>query len=446
MKKLFTLLVMLMAFIGVKAEDFTPTISNYSTKYVPDSNAVQVNLDCDNPSLAFGFFIKGSELESNRVYTLADMKEDEYRQVGKDWTTMKDIKYKEVSYKQNTDNPDYVILDVVVTDSDDNTYTMLDTISNIVTLKLESFDQETTDDGLVVSLWANEYLRFSFLFDALELAYGDVYTLDDMIVGDTRTKGTNFYNSEDIVYDSVYYEQELDSDNNLILNLKVVATNGKTYILKNANTNFKEITDPWRYDADKPFTVTAPIALDQSYMQDDPEGNKFVYVKIESATATMDDGTTENVHCVLKLQVEYFNQGNVLAPDGVYTIGELNGPYTCQASEGVDELEGIMFSFLYTLDEFGFRKDLWCFTSGTVTLTSTEDGKHYYTIDAISAKDQPVKVQFLYDENADLDGIKEVSTSNSTSSKANAIYDLQGRRVENPGHGIYIRNGKKIMF
>lgn len=40
-------------------------------------------------------------------------------------------------------------------------------------------------------------------------------------------------------------------------------------------------------------------------------------------------------------------------------------------------------------------------------------------------------------------GIKNV---NAVQNVSKDIYDLQGRRVEKPGHGIYIVGGKKVMF
>lgn len=40
-------------------------------------------------------------------------------------------------------------------------------------------------------------------------------------------------------------------------------------------------------------------------------------------------------------------------------------------------------------------------------------------------------------------GIREIVNSKSVNSK---YYDLQGRRVLQPGKGIYIRNGKKIVI
>ena len=41
-------------------------------------------------------------------------------------------------------------------------------------------------------------------------------------------------------------------------------------------------------------------------------------------------------------------------------------------------------------------------------------------------------------------GVNEIETENETKEKV--IYDLQGRRVKNPQHGIYIVNGKKVVF
>ena len=44
---------------------------------------------------------------------------------------------------------------------------------------------------------------------------------------------------------------------------------------------------------------------------------------------------------------------------------------------------------------------------------------------------------------AETTGIQTVKPT--TPAKENIIYDLQGRRVTNPGRGIYIVNGKKVV-
>ena len=44
----------------------------------------------------------------------------------------------------------------------------------------------------------------------------------------------------------------------------------------------------------------------------------------------------------------------------------------------------------------------------------------------------------------DADGINEVNGSGLMVN--GPVYDLQGRRVQKPGKGLYIVNGKKILF
>jgi hypothetical protein len=44
----------------------------------------------------------------------------------------------------------------------------------------------------------------------------------------------------------------------------------------------------------------------------------------------------------------------------------------------------------------------------------------------------------------DVSGISSVLTDGGT--RTNALYDLQGRRVQNPTKGLYIRNGRKVLM
>ncbi len=46
-------------------------------------------------------------------------------------------------------------------------------------------------------------------------------------------------------------------------------------------------------------------------------------------------------------------------------------------------------------------------------------------------------------ENANVAGIRNIGQE--AEGRDNVIYDLQGRRVKNPTHGIYIINGKKVI-
>lgn len=52
---------------------------------------------------------------------------------------------------------------------------------------------------------------------------------------------------------------------------------------------------------------------------------------------------------------------------------------------------------------------------------------------------------FTFDENP-ATGIKEIEQPTTNNADDTVIYDLQGRRVVNPAKGIYIVNGKKVMF
>ena len=44
-------------------------------------------------------------------------------------------------------------------------------------------------------------------------------------------------------------------------------------------------------------------------------------------------------------------------------------------------------------------------------------------------------------------GIIEVNTNNTNlTNKVEGIFDLQGRRIENPKKGLYIVNGRKVVI
>ena len=56
------------------------------------------------------------------------------------------------------------------------------------------------------------------------------------------------------------------------------------------------------------------------------------------------------------------------------------------------------------------------------------------------------KVQPVFDEedNNDVTGIENIE--NTTTTDKNVYYNLQGQRVENPQHGVFIHNGKKVVL
>lgn len=59
-----------------------------------------------------------------------------------------------------------------------------------------------------------------------------------------------------------------------------------------------------------------------------------------------------------------------------------------------------------------------------------------------AAEDMPIYVQFKGKKEATATGIQQAATKNA----ANAIYDLQGRRLQKaPNKGLFILNGKKVI-
>ena len=48
-------------------------------------------------------------------------------------------------------------------------------------------------------------------------------------------------------------------------------------------------------------------------------------------------------------------------------------------------------------------------------------------------------------EDSETTGIESLTPALSNSEGAQAVYDLQGRKVQNPKRGLYIINGKKVV-
>ena len=87
--------------------------------------------------------------------------------------------------------------------------------------------------------------------------------------------------------------------------------------------------------------------------------------------------------------------------------------------------------------------------TGSTTLSNfsfdvTERGQYvitFYTDDAAWA--DLVVGQASIIRKGNLSGISSVSAS---AAHPSPVYDLQGRRVNNPQHGLYIQDGKKVMY
>lgn len=73
-------------------------------------------------------------------------------------------------------------------------------------------------------------------------------------------------------------------------------------------------------------------------------------------------------------------------------------------------------------------------------------GLCYMTIQTGSSNAKSFSIKYDGEEEGDIStGIHEIQTSQAAS-RSEAVYTLQGVRVQHPGKGIYIVNGKKILF
>ena len=54
---------------------------------------------------------------------------------------------------------------------------------------------------------------------------------------------------------------------------------------------------------------------------------------------------------------------------------------------------------------------------------------------------------FVFDDGEDHNIVNAIETvENNNVLDNNAYYNLQGQRVENPQHGVFIHNGKKVVL
>ena len=74
--------------------------------------------------------------------------------------------------------------------------------------------------------------------------------------------------------------------------------------------------------------------------------------------------------------------------------------------------------------------------------TYMNSNKCYLDVSSV-ANAKSFTLQFVEGETT---GISEVRTLDKSNIRDGHYYDLQGRRVENPSHGLYIINGKKVYI
>ena len=66
----------------------------------------------------------------------------------------------------------------------------------------------------------------------------------------------------------------------------------------------------------------------------------------------------------------------------------------------------------------------------------------------LTDNDVPVQVSALKSIGINVDGdeTSSISPVQSTIDESHVVYDLQGRRVDTPSKGVYIVNGKKVVY
>ena len=80
----------------------------------------------------------------------------------------------------------------------------------------------------------------------------------------------------------------------------------------------------------------------------------------------------------------------------------------------------------------------------SVPATGIEEFNFVGLLSSGSASYNLTNVKLIVEYGTDEDAIGEIEASNANA--RDAIYNLSGQRVSTPGRGLYIINGKKILF
>jgi hypothetical protein len=80
-----------------------------------------------------------------------------------------------------------------------------------------------------------------------------------------------------------------------------------------------------------------------------------------------------------------------------------------------------------------------------VAVASTRGAEANYILEEPEIIKMPISFRSIDNDGDGTTGIKDQSSKFNAPSD-NAYYTLQGQRVEKPGKGLYIKNGKKIVI
>lgn len=187
-----------------------------------------------------------------------------------------------------------------------------------------------------------------------------------------------------------------------------------------------KITTLSKVETSKDNTQQLCISFDKV---DHIEANKPYLIKVASDQS--DFSLCGVANDVTKFQSETITVKE--SPDSKTSVSLVS---TCPASES--EMSSIPLNAYYLRDGV--------FYPNTNANRKIKAGLCYMTIQTGSPNAKSFSIKYDGEEEGDIStGIHEIQTTQAAS-RSEAIYTLQGVRVQHPGKGIYIVNGKKILF
>lgn len=200
----------------------------------------------------------------------------------------------------------------------------------------------------------------------------------------------------------------------------------------NGWSSFAYLDDVKCYVAEIPVTITeagkATFCTDVSL--------DFTNSEVSAYIATQ--ATTSEIR-LSKVELLPAHTGMYLkAEPGTYSVS-----VAAEAEEpAINYLKGVTVATVVTQTE-GDNTNFFLGTDGFVKAMESSTlaaGKAYLSIPSSIFTGEVNQLSIVFD---DVTGIEEVVTSTNN---ADVVYDLTGRRVERPTRGIYVQNGKKVIF
>ena len=187
-----------------------------------------------------------------------------------------------------------------------------------------------------------------------------------------------------------------------------------------------KITTLSKVETSKDNTQQLCISFDKV---DHIEANKPYLIKVASDQSAFK-------LCEVANDVEKFQSETITVKESPDSKTSVSLVSTCPTSES--EMSSIPLNAYYLRDGV--------FYPNTNANRKIKAGLCYMTIQTGSSNAKSFSIKYDGEEEGDIStGIHEIQTSQAAS-RSEAVYTLQGVRVQHPGKGIYIVNGKKILF